>query len=152
MKITLERVNSTTEATVGILRIDGVMQGFTLEDGYQEVKIFGKTRIPAGTYPIALRTEGDMIKRYIKKFGDKHAGMLWIQDIPEFTHVYFHIGNGPDDTMGCVLIGQRYDITAPEWIAKSTALYGKFHATVQAAIQFGEEVTLVITDSPWEDN
>ena len=37
-------------------------------------KVYGETRIPAGTYKLKLRTEGGYHQKYSKRFPDIHRG------------------------------------------------------------------------------
>ena len=95
----------TDENTIGKLFIDDVEECYTLEDLPHVPKVYGKTRIPAGTYKITFRTEGITHKKYSKKFPDFHKGMLWIRDVPNFEYILIHIGNSSENTNGCILIG-----------------------------------------------
>lgn len=109
MLLTLERIQNTEEETLGALYLDGKLQCFTLEDEYRKVKLDGETRIPRGLYDIKLRTEGRLHEAYKLKY-DFHKGMLWLQDVPGFTFIYFHIGNSNLDTSGCILVGAKASI------------------------------------------
>jgi len=42
--------------------VDGQFVCFGLEDEYREDKVAGETRIPSGTYQVALRKEGGFHK------------------------------------------------------------------------------------------
>lgn len=79
---------------------------YTLEDGPHELKVPGETRIPAGLYPLELRTFGGFHERYARRFPEIHQGMLWIRDVPQFEDVLVHCGNTPSDTSGCLLLGE----------------------------------------------
>jgi hypothetical protein len=48
MKLTVVRTQFGTDATNGILLIDGLFECFTLEDQYQAVKVMHETCIPEG--------------------------------------------------------------------------------------------------------
>lgn len=102
--ITLQRVRQADRATIGLLCI-GKTKYATLEDEVRDAKIYGETAIPAGTYEIKLRTAGGKTLQYARRFPDMHKGMLWLQDVPGFSWVYIHIGNFPEDTEGCILVG-----------------------------------------------
>ena len=57
MLITVKRHTYTATSTIGLLSIDGVPYCATLEDKVRaadEVKIFGETAIPAGTYGVIV--------------------------------------------------------------------------------------------------
>lgn len=102
MELTLTRFLSDNETTLGVLRLDGVVVCFTLEDERRAVKVAGETRIPAGRYQILTRGLGGMVLRYREKY-PWHRGMLWLQDVPGFKWIYIHIGNTEEDTAGCIL-------------------------------------------------
>jgi len=93
MEITIDRLQDNGHSTIGVMKIDGVFEAFTLEDTYHAIKVPGETRIPAGKYDIKLRTEGGLHNKYKAKFGSMHKGMLWLQNVPGFEWVYIHIGN-----------------------------------------------------------
>jgi len=92
MKLTLLRFASLPESTIGALSVDGRFVCFSLEDQAQPIKVAGETRIPAGTYPLSLRTVGKTHEKYASKFPE-HRGMLLIRDVPGFEYVLIHIGN-----------------------------------------------------------
>lgn len=105
MVLRLKRILQTDENTLGLLFVDGKFECFTLEDLPHNPKIYGKTRIPSGTYDIRYRTTGSLHNKYSKRFPDFHKGMLHLQDVHEFTYIYIHIGNNAEDTLGCILVG-----------------------------------------------
>ena len=106
MNVVIRRITETPNATLSLLSVDGRDCCFVLEDGPRAVKVPGQTRIPAGVYPLGLRTKSPMALDYDSRFKNMgHAGMLWIKDIPGFEYVYFHVGNTVRDTAGCPLVG-----------------------------------------------
>lgn len=139
------RTDAKLKATFGELLIDGKHAAYTLEDMYQPVKIHGETRIPAGTYKILFRTDGEKSVEYQKKYPAMHKGMLWLQNIPDFQYVYIHVGNYPKDTLGCILVGEDADVNKG-MITRSGAAYIKIYPIVAGAIECGEEVTITIND------
>ena len=104
--ITLKRIRTEGDATIGIINL-GSISVATLEDLPQDKKIPGKTRIPSGTYQLKFRTEGGKTKKYAEKYGSMHKGMIWLQDVPNFTYIYIHAGNFASHTEGCILVGTR---------------------------------------------
>ena len=97
MNIQLHRLNDDGKSTIGALYIDSKFQCFTLEDTYNEPKIYGKTRIPEGSYEVTLRHEGSMVEKYDDRY-DGHDGMLWIRNVDSFEYVYIHVGNNANKT------------------------------------------------------
>jgi hypothetical protein len=105
MRIEVERFTSDDDTTVSQVYLGGEFLCFGLEDEYRETKVPAETRIPSGEYKIEVRRFGGFNKRYERKFGKFHQGMLEIKDVPGFTDVLIHIGNTDDNTAGCLLVG-----------------------------------------------
>ena len=135
MRLELYRFSSQNESTLGILYIinDETNQKdflcFTLEDQKREVKVYGETRIPKGTYQIEYRKEGGYHNKYSKRFPSIHRGMLEIRDVPNFTHILLHCGNTDDDTDGCLLVGNvvSQNITKDGFLGQSTDCYKRIY-------------------------
>jgi len=132
MILRLQRFFDDGTTTLGHLSLDGTFLCFTAEDTYRKVKVDGKTRIPNGIYKIGLRTEGGKHQKYLKKFPDFHKGMIWIQDIPDFEFVYFHVGNKASESEGCPLVGNgantSLDPTVPDaYVTSSTNCYTRIY-------------------------
>lgn len=149
MIITLERLTSSKDATLGRLWVDGKSTCWALEDQTQGgLKVPGETRIPAGTYEIKLRQEGGMIGAYQARYGDWHSGMIWLQNVPGFKWIYIHTGNTDDHTEGCILIGNGCIAPASgdPTIQSSRDAYEPFARAVHDAIARGENVVITIKD------
>jgi len=91
-------------STIGELTVNHI-KILILEDDYDETKVYGHTRIPAGKYEIRLRTSGRLHDKYTNKYPFMHAGMLWLQDVPNYTWIYIHNGATAKHTLGCLLTG-----------------------------------------------
>ena len=142
MLIQLVRLNDDGKSTIGTLSINGAFQCFTLEDTYNEPKVYGKTRVPAGEYRIKLRDAGGMNKKYASRFPN-HKGMLWLQDVPGFEWVYIHLGNSHQDTDGCVLVGKGCD-SRNNTISASKVAYIDLYGIILDDINKEIEVTIQI--------
>lgn len=141
--ITVKRFNTGKDSTLGNLFVNGDFECFTCEDEKREIKVAGETRIPAGEYKILLRKEGGMNKRYSEntKTSYFHEGMLWLQDVPNFTYVYIHIGNNDDQTEGCILVGADAYSDAPNGggtVGRSVYAYQRLYVKVVEALKDGE--------------
>ncbi len=150
MELLVKRQSTGDESTIGTMhRSDPELsfRGFTMEDQPNEPKVKGETRIPAGRYQIKLRTEGGMTTRYAKKF-DFHKGMLWLQDVPDFTFVYVHYGNYEKDTDGCILIGDgaQSNVLEDGMVTASVAAYSRLYQEIIGAMDGGEVVWITIED------
>lgn len=150
MEIELVRMISQPDSTIGALYRIGLKREFlcfTLEDEYRERKLAGETRIPQGRYAITLRQIGGFHQRYSSRFPDIHRGMLHIQDIPNFDLVLIHTGNSPEDTAGCVLLG---DTAIPRagrgQIGGSEVAYRRVYPLVAEHLRRGGEAWLTVTD------
>lgn len=108
INVTLKREIFTDAYTAGTMRIDGKYFGRTLErknrdlnhvNGFDngEKKVYGDTCIPFGRYRLTVS--------YSPKFGRK---LILVNNVPEFSGVRIHRGNFPKDTIGCVLVAERF--------------------------------------------
>jgi len=141
MLLELFRYNTTDTDTLGFLMIDGRLACYTIEDTQRAVKVDGQTRIPSGTYQILLRDEGGMTKRYRNRFGDMHRGMLHLQDVPEFSWVYLHVGNTEDDSLGCLIVGDiPPTIGTDQRVGASTSAYQRIYPLIADAVELAESV------------
>ncbi len=156
MELLTKRLSTGAESTIGALyeKIgsgipDPVVKfwAFTMEDQPNEPKVPGETRIPAGRYQIKLRTEGGMHGRYSAKF-PFHQGMLWLQDVPNFTWVYIHYGNYEKDTDGCILVGDgaQSNVLDDGMVMSSVAAYTRVYEEIVETMNLGEEVWITVED------
>lgn len=106
MDITITRKIYSDKSTIGKLSVPAAGVGtweqtgydcFTLEDKVRLIKIFGSSAIPAGKYLIQIRYSPKM-KRY----------RILLEKVPLFTWIYQHRGNRPEDTEGCILVGEAH--------------------------------------------
>ena len=154
VKLEVLRISSEGTSTNGILFdvTDGKRKflSYTLEDEYRDEKVSGKTRVPAGTYNITLRTEGGMYQNYTERFGsDFNKGMLWVRDVPGFEYILIHIGNTAEDTSGCLLVGDSQNnnqITDYGFIGSSTNNYKRIYPPISQVLVDGGEVEITYVD------
>jgi len=140
-------LKETDVATVSELSVNGSFFGFILEDGYRETKVPGETRIAGGRYQIRPRFEGKFFSNYKKRFGHEFA--LHLQDVPNFTFILIHIGNGPQDSRGCLLVGRSWGYTGnAHYIKESTLAYTELYKLIDDAFTRGEEVWIEIDRTP----
>ena len=146
------RLFRNSEETIGIFSTEGKIICHSLEDEKRTIKVFGETRIPAGTYNVTLRTEGGHHKRYKKMFSF-HRGMLHIRDVPNFKWILIHIGNNEDDTAGCILPGIDAHIGTQNRyrILSSTIAYKRLYKLMSKPLLRGDQVLLNIRDECNED-
>lgn len=144
MNLQLRRTVRGRWATLGELRIDGVFECFTLEDrdrglngawsveAIRHVKVYGRTAIPAGVYTVVIT--------WSPRF---RAEMPLLVGVPGFEGVRIHTGNTHNDTEGCILVGEIWDIRA-DFIGRSRLAYAKLFVKLKAAAKRGEPITLTI--------
>lgn len=141
MNLTLKRYPTINGYTEGKLYIDGAYFCDTLEDQdrglYQHmslaeikaVKVYGETCIPYGTYKVELS--------YSPKFKKIMPAIL---DVKGFTGVRIHNGVDKNSTLGCVIIGKKWQDGK---VTKSRDTFAKLMQILQ---QCGEEIILIISN------
>jgi len=152
MKLEVLRFSSENDSTNGLLF--DVTDGrrflcYTLEDEHRDVKEYGETRVPAGTYRITLRTVGGFHARYLNKYGEMHKGMLWVRDVPNFEYILIHTGNTDEHTAGCLLLGNSQQAnfgSSNGFVGSSVDAYKRVYPKIAAALVAGEKVTITYTD------
>ena len=160
MELEVIRFSSGTDSTNGILlevdkyapaphaegyRCKREFLAYALEDEYRDEKKYGETRIPDGTYKLALRKTGGYHQKYSKRFKDIHIGMLHVTNVPGFEYILIHCGNTDEHTAGCLLVGDSQEnnqITKDGFIGKSTQAYKRIYPKIAEAIERKEEVTI----------
>ncbi len=98
-ELRLRRRWLSTSSTIGeLLRPDGSMLSFTLEDACPDpyVNAPGKTCIPAGRYQV--------IRADSKRFAPRR--MLRLLNVPGRQGILIHEGNTEVDVIGCIAVGQ----------------------------------------------
>ena len=108
MKLTLKRRYLGPEYTIGSLFVDDVYLCDTIEDTVRdynkdgdlldagETKVWGKTAIPYGTYPVDL-TISPKFKRVLPL----------VKNVRHFDGIRIHKGNTAGDSAGCILPGEN---------------------------------------------
>lgn len=137
MQLKLQRLHDNGESTLGILYMDGEFYCYTLEDPNRADKVKGKTRIPAGEYPISLRkVDSPLTQKYQGDF-DWFTYHLELQNVPNFDYIYIHLGNTPSDTSGCVLIGNGQQLAPQRMVTHSRDAYEDFYKKAKPKAKSG---------------
>ncbi len=87
------------DRTLGAIYHNDTLFCYTLEDKVRETKVKHQTAIPLGFY--------SGIVSYSTRFGKMLPELLNVQN---FVGVRIHSGNTPEDTSGCILVGESQDI------------------------------------------
>jgi len=133
MNLEVRRNPATKRSTTGRMAVDGVPTFVTLEPPpVPDPNGNGYVCIPAGTYNLTIR--------WSPKFNRQ---VPHVENVPGRSAIECHIGNYPDDTDGCCLIGTDYGIPPqPDYIRASAVAFSKLMTMLYAAS------TLTNPDSP----
>ena len=111
MNLLLRRIALKPNYTIGKLYVDNVYACDTLEDAVRDcnVKVYGETAIPYGTYPITMNVKSPKFSNFAKyPWAKKYDGYLpRLEKVPNYSGVLIHPGNTAKDTFGCLLVGQN---------------------------------------------
>lgn len=129
--------------TKGKLFIDDIFFCETLEDVNRdknrngkfdlgEKKVYGETCIPYGTYKVIL-SYSPKFKRILPE----------VLDVQDFTGIRIHRGNKIEDTLGCILCGEK---VINGVLKNSTPYEKKLVLTLTNAIQRGDTISLTIKE------
>lgn len=148
MDLSLIRISSGFDDTLGILYLKNNFECFTLEDEFRTQKVFGETRIPAGTYQLTLQNSGKLHNRYSTRFPLMHVGMLTLMNVPNFTGIMIHTGNVEEHTAGCILVGDEVKSNREQkgFLGQSTHAYKRIYPVVSEALLNGEIVSIKVSD------
>ena len=153
MKYEVLRTSSGKDSTSGLLfevsQNKRTFLAYTLEDEQRDVKVWGETRIPAGTYKLKLRTEGGFHNKYASKYGNFHKGMIHVQDVPGFEYILGHTGDTDEHTAGCLIMGNTQTnnrIAKDGFIGSSVDAYKFVYPRVVSAIEAGIDVEVEYID------
>lgn len=152
MKLQLKRIALRPTYTIGRLLIDGERFCDTLEDKVRdtnkdgdlldegEQKVYGQTAIPYGTYGVTLNVQSPKYSK--RKAYDFCKGYLpRLLDVPHFEGILIHIGNKPEDSAGCILVGENKVVGG---LINSTATFTRLYERLKAAADNGEDIDIEI--------
>ena len=142
----LTRLYRNLTTTIGIFSTEGRIICYSLEDEKRAIKLFSKTRIPAEIYEIKFRTEGRLHEKYKRMYPAMHKGMLWIQDIENFTFCYIHQGLNHKHTAGCPLCSTDSHINTKNryTLVHSAVAYKRLYPLMADPLVNGDRVLLNI--------
>ena len=137
MTLQLYRMVPRPACTVGKLSIDGVFFCYTMEPPIKPADAPKPKAIPAGTYQVVVR------------WSPKHQmNVPGLEDVIGFKDIEMHIGNKPEDTEGCILVGDQL-LSGQDFLANSGATFKRLMQLVENYCQTGElEITIFDYDPP----
>lgn len=140
MMLKLVRVTNAPDYTEGKLYVDGAHECYTIEDTDRfleergrSAKIYGKTAIPRGMYPVVIS--------YSPRFKKE---LIEIKDVPHFEGIRIHTGNTAEDTEGCIIVGSMNESDDDGFVGNSKKAYEKLHEKVEEALEKEDEVWLEV--------
>lgn len=151
MRLKIERQPSSDKCTIGQLFVNGIYECWTLEDPVREVKIPGKTAIPAGIYQVIVdysnrfKRQMPHIAIRFPKTGIFSESITPVKEVPNFQGIRIHSGNTSEDTEGCILLGMNRG-PKDDWIGQSNIAFGGFWTKLWTALSAGEMVMIEITN------
>jgi hypothetical protein len=145
MELFLESEPSIVDRTFGGLYADGVFLAHTLEDVVRELdgipvdewKVQNKTAIPHGRYRVIITRS----ERFSRKAGHD-VYLPELLSVPGFDKIRIHGGNGPEDTEGCILVGDQR--VANKEIFNCPPALERVKQKIQEAIFKGEEIWITV--------
>lgn len=117
----------------------GLTQDMDIEE-IKKIKIKGKTAIPTGTYDITMDIVSPKFSKY-KQYAFCGGKLPRLLNVPGYEGILIHIGNTPEDTDGCLLVGTNNIVGR---VTNSTVTFKKLYALLKAANDRGEKITITI--------
>ena len=132
----LTRYVNNGSATLGNLFIERLFQCYTLEDEPRDIKVAGKTRIPAGTYEIERCYNSGILTR-MKSWFPEGDFIPSLKDVPDFDYVRIHTGNRHTETEGCLLVGTQAAGKDEYMVLDSRSAYKALWRRLNEAFELG---------------
>ena len=152
MEIVVDRRWKRDTYTIGNMYINGKFFSNTLEDkdrglkdsmtpqDISNLKVYGQTAIPTGTYEVKMTYSN---RFNLRAWGKKYDGKVpELVNVKGFGGVRIHPGNKAADTLGCILVGKN---SIKGMVTNSQAYYYKLlDDYIVPAVKKGEKITLTI--------
>ena len=105
-----------------------------MEDTVREKKIAGKTAIPEGTYEVIVN-RSPKFKRDLPR----------LLNVPNFEGILIHRGNTPNDTSGCILVGEN---KVKGKVINSTKYETLLTSILKSNLQQGRKAAITVESTP----
>lgn len=136
IKLKLQRTFKGVSYTIGKLYLNDKYFCDTLEDTdrglrstmsveeIEKIKVYSQTAIPTGTYKIDMNTVSPKFKdrAWAKPYEGKLPRLI---NVKGYSGVLIHVGNKPEDTLGCILVGEN---KVKGQVINSTATFNRLMA------------------------
>lgn len=117
----------------------GLTSDMTLEE-IKSIKKYGETAIPTGTYKVNMNVVSPKFKD--RSWAKPYGGILpRLENVKGFEGVLIHVGNKPEDTLGCILVGQN---KTKGMVVNSTACFNQLMSLLVDANKRGESIEITI--------
>ena len=111
----------------------------TIEE-IKKKKVYGQTAIPYGTYEVNMNVVSPKFKD--RSWAKPYDGKLpRLMNVPGYEGVLIHVGNKPEDTLGCLLVGQN---KIKGQVVNSTATFHELMEKLTEAHEIGEKISITI--------
>lgn len=110
MNLTLQRLFFTSRSTCGELFVEGQAQRFCYTLELPVVDGLPGSAIPPGAYTIELSPSPKFMKSsdsWVERYAHQ---MPHLVGIPNRSLIMLHWGNTPENTDGCILLGDSHDL------------------------------------------
>lgn len=151
MKLKIWRKWPKKDYTIGVFYISGKRLCNSLEDTdrgliqsmptgkINQLKTWGKTAIPKGTYKVILSVSPKFSTRaWAKKYGGLVPEILGVKG---FSSIRIHPGTDASSTSGCPIVGDNLKVGK---VLNSTKRYYELMGALMPAWEKGEEITIEI--------
>lgn len=159
MNIIVNRQKSQKDWTLSTFNADdNSFKGVGVEDEKRDIKVFGETRIGAGTYELELVNSPKFSHEYYRDangnlmlakdwnlskpeikgiFKWKHE-LIHVKNVANFESILWHWGNTDLDTYGCYIVGSVFGKTkGRDGVINSRKKYTEIYPIIFRAIKKG---------------
>jgi len=159
MNIIVNRQKSQKDWTLSTFNADdNSFKGVGVEDEKRDIKVFGETRIGAGTYELELVNSPKFSHEYYRDangnlmlakdwnlskpeikgiFKWKHE-LIHVKNVANFESILWHWGNTDLDTHGCYIVGSVFGKTkGRDGVLNSRKKYTEIYPIIFRAIKKG---------------
>lgn len=152
MELILNRIFKGDTYTIGNLYVNDNKFSDTLEDvdraltqdmsleDIKSIKKAGITAIPTGRYEVTLDVQSPKFKHY-NNYSFCNGYLPRLLNVPGYEGVLIHIGNFPEDTDGCILVGKN---TKKGMVTDSTNTFKALYSLLEDAKNNKESIFITI--------